>query len=104
MGQFVLYENTNPDSRDAYPYFVDIQNNLLDSLTTRLVVPLTPVKHLANPITKLCPLVSVENEQFVLLTHQMTTVPFSALQTPVGSLEDLRDDIISAVDFLLTGI
>jgi len=41
MSQFTLYENTNEESREAYPYFVDIQNGLLDSINTRLVIPLT---------------------------------------------------------------
>lgn len=104
MSQFTLYENMNHDSRDTYPYFVDIQNSLLDSLNTRLVIPLTPSKYLADNITNLCPLVMVENEQFILLTHQMTSVPVSALQISMGSLEHLRDEIIGAVDLLVTGI
>lgn len=104
MGQFTLYENTNQDSRDSYPYFVDIQNSLLESLNTRLVIPLTPAKYLAENITKLCPATTIEEEQFFLLTHQMTNVPVAALQTPKGSLGHLRDEIIAAVDFLVTGI
>ncbi len=104
MSQFTLYENTSQDSRDTYPYFVDIQNSLLDSLNTRLVIPLTPSKYLAENITKLCPATNIDNESFVLLTQQMTNVPISALQAPKGTLEHLRDEIIAAVDFLVTGI
>lgn len=104
MGQFTLYENTSRDSRDTYPYFVDIQNSLLDSLNTRLVIPLTPARLLAENITKLCPATTVNNDPFILLTQQMTNVPVSVLHTPIGSLEYLRDEIISALDFLVTGI
>ena len=104
MSQFTLYENTNQDSRDTYPYFVDIQNSLLDSLNTRLVIPLTPSKYLAENISKLCPVTEVDNESFFLLTQQMTNVPVSALQASKGSLVHLRDEIIAAVDFLVTGI
>jgi len=39
MAQFLLYKNTG-DSRDTYPFFVDVQNELLDSLNTKLVIPL----------------------------------------------------------------
>ena len=46
MAQFALFENQNADSKETYPYFVDIQNSLLDSLNTRLVVPLTHAKNL----------------------------------------------------------
>jgi toxin CcdB len=105
MGQFTLYENQNHESKDAYPYFVDVQNSLLDSLNTRLVIPLTPSKYLGDSnIVNLCPTTKVKDENFVLLTHQMTNVPVSALRAPVGSLTHIRDDIVAAIDFLVTGI
>ena len=105
MCQFTLYENQNPDSREAYPYFVDIQNTLLGSLNTRLVIPLTPLKYLDDTnIGNLCPTTTLDGNQFVLLTHQMTNVPVSALQSEIGSLEHLRDKIVAAIDFLVTGI
>lgn len=104
MSQFTLYENTNEESREAYPYFVDIQNALLDSLNTRLVIPLTRSTYLVEQITHLCPTTTVDQEKLVLLTHQMTDVPVTALQRPKGSLEQLRVEITSAPDFLITGI
>jgi toxin CcdB len=52
----------------------------------------------------LCPEVVIEGVTFVLLTHQMTNVPSSALKVPIISVEFLRDEIIAAVDFLISGI
>lgn len=105
MSQFTLYENQNQDSKDTYPYFVNVQNELLDSLNTRLVIPLTPSKYLGDSnIGNLCPTTTVDEEEFVLLTHQMTNVPITALHIPIGSLAHLRDDIVAAIDFLVTGI
>lgn len=104
MGQFTVYENLNPGSRAAYPYFVDVQNALLDSLATRVVVPLARADTLGHQrISTLCPEATVRGERHVLLTHQMTTVPVAALKTPVSSLRDRRTDIIAAIDFLVTG-
>ena len=100
----MLYENSNEDSREAYPYFVDIQNDLVESLNTRLVIPLTSSKLLVDNIGRLCPKVTLNDEVFILLTHQMTNVPVAALKYPKGSLEHLRDEIVSAIDFLVTGI
>ncbi|TAN67806.1 MAG: hypothetical protein EPN17_10565 [Methylobacter sp.] len=37
MAQFMVYENQNQDSKQVYPYFVDVQNNLLETLNSRLV-------------------------------------------------------------------
>jgi toxin CcdB len=105
MSQFTLYENLNHDSKETYPYFIDIQNDLLNSLNTRLVTPLTPLNFLGEKsIGNLCPITNVDGNSFVLLTHQMTNVPAVALQSPVGSLDHLRDEIVAAIDFLVTGI
>ena len=61
MSQFTLYENLNHDSKETYPYFVDIQNDLLDSLNTRLVLPLTPLNLLGEKsIGNLCPITTVD--------------------------------------------
>lgn len=104
MGQFTVYENLNPGSREAYPYFVDVQNTLLNSLATRVVVPLARADRLGHQrISTLCPEANVRGEPHVLLTYQMTTVPVAALKSPVGSLRELRTEIVSAIDFLVTG-
>jgi len=105
MAQFSLYHNRNRSTRKAYPYFVDVQNALVDTLNTRLVIPLARHNEIGDSVvTRLCPLVSIGDETFVLLTQQMTTIPLSALSMEVGSLEQRRDDIIAAIDFLVTGI
>jgi toxin CcdB len=105
MAQFMIYENQNQDSKQMYPYFVDVQNNFLDSLNSRLVIPLTSCKYLDNSVMSLlCPKITLEGMDFVLLTHQMTNVPSSALKVPIISVEFLRDEIVAAVDFLVTGI
>jgi toxin CcdB len=104
MTQFTLYENQNEESKDAYPFFLDVQNDLLDALNSRLVIPLTQYGYLDSNVSKLCPRVVVAKDNYVLLTHQMTNVPVSALKAPVTSLSHLRDEIIAAIDFLVTGI
>ncbi|EKF9865090.1 CcdB family protein, partial [Vibrio cholerae] len=43
MSQFTLYENLDKSTSTAYPYFVDVQSELLSTLNTRLVIPLTPL-------------------------------------------------------------
>ena len=69
MAQFTLYKNQNEDSKDAYPYFVDVQSNLLESLNSRLVIPLTSYKYLDDSnISNLCPKIVLKDESFVLLT------------------------------------
>jgi len=105
MAQFTLYKNLNPTSNETYPYFVDVQNDLLDSLNTRLVVPLVRSTCFHDkPIDTLCPTITQDDGRYVLLTHQTTNIPVSALSTSVCSQEHLRDEIVAAIDFLVTGI
>ena len=105
MGQFSLYKNENKSSRKAYPYFVDVQNDLLSDLNSRAVIPLSASGELDNLVVKrLCPIVNINEDDFVLLTHQITTVPRSVLKKEIMSLEHYRYEILGAIDLLLTGI
>jgi toxin CcdB len=105
MSQFTLYKNENKNSKKAYPYFIDVQNDLLADLNSRLVIPLAAKETLNNlNAEKLCPTIEINEGIFVLLTHQMTSVPCSVLNNKVTSLEHYRYDILGAIDLLLTGI
>jgi len=44
MKQFDLYENVDPDSRETYPYFVDVQTDLLNDLNSRVLIPIAVVQ------------------------------------------------------------
>ena len=105
MSQFTLYKNENKNSKKTYPYLVDVQNDFFDELSSRIVIPLSPHKILNQTnAKKLCPIIIVNDEQYVLLTHQMTSMPKTMLKKRVTSLESLRYEILGAIDFLMTSI
>jgi toxin CcdB len=105
MSQFDVYINPSKKSREAYPYIIDIQNALISDIATRIVIPLGRLKHFRNEkMDGLTPVVEYENEQFVLLTPQISSMSVKLLKNPVGSVESLRDEIIAAIDFAITGI
>jgi toxin CcdB len=105
MSQFDVYINPSKTSREAYPYFVDIQNSLINDIDSRLVIPLGKLSDFRNQLmTGLTPLITYEGEDFILLTPQLTSMPANLLKTPIGSLKQVRDVIISAIDFAITGI
>lgn len=105
MSQFILYKNLDKNTSNAYPYFVDVQSELLSTLNTRLVIPLTPLHLLENKApSHLCPKVHIKQGDFVVLTPQMTSIPTKILVEPVTDLSTFRDEIIAAIDFLITGI
>ena len=105
MAQFMLYRNVDDSSNEAYPYFVDIQNSLLEDLTSRVVIPLSPHTALKNTdVKKLCPVIDIDNSKFVLLTQQITSVPKSILQEEIATLKHVRYKITDAIDMLISGI
>lgn len=103
--QFDVYANADKDTSKTYPYFMDIQANLLDSLNSRVVIPLTPIGNIEKEYPKnLCPTIQVKDKDFALLTHQITSVPISLLKKKSASAESNRNEILAAIDFVVTGI
>lgn len=105
MSQFTLYENTDKTTKKAYPYFLDVQSNLISVLNSRVVIPVVSAKNLEKEAPKrLCPIFQIDGNEYALLTHQLTSAPVSILKRPVENLNAFRDEIINALDFLISGI
>ena len=105
MSQFVVYKNTDKNTSNAYPYFIDLQSDFLSGLNSRLVAPLTPADLLENKApSHLCPIIKLQDEQFVVLTHQMASMPSKLLSQSIADMSEYRDELVGAIDFLITGI
>jgi len=105
MNPYYLYKNDNKSSKKIYPFIVDVQSDLLEDLNSRVVIPLSLDKETNNTNAKnLCPVFDIEGKNYILLTHQMTSVPASLLKKNAGSLKKYRYEILGAIDILLTGI
>ena len=105
MPQFSVHKNKNPKTRGAYPYIVDVQSDLLSDLGTRVVVPL--VKRTASskkPVNRLMPVVRIEGQEFVMRVPQLAGIATGDLGAPVANLAQHRDEVVAALDFLITGI
>lgn len=109
MAQFDVYENLDVDTRQAYPFFIDLQNDLLHDLNTRVVAPLVRKQNFQHaPLQIVCPIVCGvtapdSDEEFVVMTHQLASIPVPANQAPVVSLKTQRYTLLNALDFLITG-
>jgi toxin CcdB len=105
MPQFDVYRNKNPGSRGLFPLLVDLQADLLSDLATRVVAPLatmTPGK--SRLLGTLTPVLVVEGKRYVLLTPQLAGIAAKDLGARVTNLAAHRDDIVAALDLLITGI
>jgi|SRR5690606_3053541 len=105
MPQFTVYKNKNPASRGAYPFLLDIQSDLLGDLQTRVVVPLTKITTLSKkPVRNLMPTLTIDGDNFLLLIPQLAGVNKADLGAEITNASAHRDQIIAAMDFLITGI
>jgi toxin CcdB len=100
MAQFDVYTNVNTQTKERVPYLLDIQHDLLDDLSTRVVIPLVVGM---KPVTHLNLLFVIDGQKVTLSTAEMAGVPLRLLGAKVTSLEQSRQEIIAAVDFLITG-
>lgn len=103
MAQFDVYENEEPESKDAIPFLLDVQHDLHDGLATRLVVPLVLVFSAQQVARKLCPRFDIKGQDVAMSTPEMAGYPIKDLRNKVTSLGDSRREIIDAIDFLLNG-
>jgi toxin CcdB len=104
VAQFSVYRNKNPRTQATFPLLVDIQSDLLESLNTRVVIPLTKSPALTKkPVSHLTPEISFEGDKYVLVTPQLAGINRTELGPLAGSLAEERQKILAAMDFLVTG-
>ena len=105
MAQFDVYDNPSKATCKAYPYILELQNDVLSEIATRIVVPLADNRYMSNEeFNGLTPKISYEDKELLILIPQIASMSTNSLKNPVGSLSHLRDEIISALDFAITGI
>lgn len=103
MAQFDIYRNKGK-GREHYPYFMALQHDLFEGLSTRIVVPLTAKENLI-PVGRIHPVVNIAGNNFVILTDLMTSIESKRLEpAPVATASHLHTEIVSAIDLLITGI
>ena len=100
MAQFDVYENKNIKTRDEIPFLLDIQHNILEDSSTRVMIPLGFQTQINNTIN---PSFLINETKVTLMTTFMATMAVKQLGQKVYSLKDNRDEIISSIDFLITG-
>jgi toxin CcdB len=85
------------------PYVVDVQSDFISRVASRVVIPIIPETKLRERIKDLHPIVEINGERCVLVTHQITSILQRNLRRPIASLIGYRDEITRALDLLFTG-
>jgi toxin CcdB len=103
MPQFDVVENANPETSGHMPYLLILQADLFDGLATRVVAPLIPLEMSGPALDRLNPVISIEDDSYVVSIAELAGVPVQALGDHVASVTGSRLEVISALDFLFTG-
>ncbi len=104
MAQFDIHRYSRAGS--TVRYVVDLQNDLLQPMATRVVAPLYPQAQGQKLLRGLNPEIEVPGDDsvFYLSVPELAAVQRSVLGECVGNLEARRADIVDALDLLFTGI
>ncbi|MCD9006757.1 CcdB family protein [Luteimonas sp. XNQY3] len=104
MSQFFAYANADAVSRKLVPYFLDVQSDLIETIGSRVVVPLVTVERAGGVIERLMPCLAVGEKRLVMDTAQIMGIPMRMLGKQVADLSHERHAILAALDLLISGI
>lgn len=103
MARFDVFANPDPTGRRLTPYVLDVQNDHLGNLATRVVVPCRTPEGFGGMLNTLNPRLSIQGQSLVLDTAALAPVPVRMLASPVTQLPaagEQRDAVLDALDTL----
>jgi toxin CcdB len=100
MARFDLYPNPDPDDRVDTPFVLDVQNDHIGALTTRVVIPLRSTRLVPVPAHGLNPVFSIGGKRLVLDTASLAPVHQSMLKKPTALPSVHRAEVLDALDAL----
>lgn len=101
--QFSVYKNSGRVK--IYPFVLDAQSDIIGRRKTRVAIPLFPLKNYEGArADRLNPIVLVAGDEYVLMTHELASVPETVLREEVENIANQRSAIKAAIDFLFDGI
>ena len=81
-----------------------VQSDLLETTSTRVVVPLVETGRSGRGLQSLNPTITIGKQELVLLPQQLATVKVQEISEVVANVAHDRDRITRAIDALLSGI
>jgi len=100
LARFDVYSNPDTGDRKLVPYMLDVQNDFLGGLETRVVVPLWSPTAFRSGLRNLNPLLNVEGKQVIMDAAAIGAIPSGDLRRPVTNLASQQLEIVNALDTL----
>ena len=100
MARFDVYPHPDAVLRKKTPYLLDVQNDHISRIATRVVVPLRPVAYFPQPMRDLNPTFKIAGQEMVLDTAALAAIPSAELKRPLLNLSTQSAAIVAALDVL----
>lgn len=101
MRQFDVCRNKGRGAART-PYLLIIQRDWVEELPTRLVAPVMRLKS-GEIVSRVMVGVDIEGESLLIALPELFSIDRNMLGPVVGNVSGLRDDIVRALDFMITG-
>jgi len=102
--QFDVFPNPVAVSRRAYPLMVCLQADLFAEGADKVVAPLALRRNLPGIGNRTAPVVTVDEEEYLVMVNTLATLPVRLLSRRVANLARHRDALLGAVDLLFYGV
>lgn len=103
MAQFDVYTNPMVDQRGRIPYWLDLQSNHIAQIDSRVIIPLRSLNTMGPRIEGLQPLVTVAGQTLCADVPAIASFPARLLKNPVTCIDTQRNDLVAALDYLISG-
>ena len=100
MARFDVYANPDQSEHWHTPFVLDVQNDRLSGVETRVVIPLRDAQVHGKPIERIQPAFTIQGREVVLDTPTLATFPHGWLRIPVASLQPRQAQVQDALDAL----
>jgi toxin CcdB len=100
MARFDVYPHPDAVLRKKTPYLLDVQNNHISRIATRVVVPLRAANLFTQPMRDLNPTFEIAGKRVVLDTAAVAAIPSAQLKRPIAGLVSQSGAIMAALDVL----
>lgn len=100
MARFDVYPHPEVSMRATTPFLLDVQNNFIDRIGSRVVIPMREAAAFGPRMRDLNPAFEITGKNVVLDTAALAAFPASGLKQPVTSLSAQRQDVVDALDTL----
>ena len=103
MARYDVYAHPDVALRKTTPFLLDVQNNYIEAVATRVVLPMRDRRVIDKTLRDLNPIFEIEGKTVVLDTTSIAAFPAALLKKPVACLASQASVITSALDTLLGG-